>query len=331
MTCVLNRSFGKLSKLIGFPVEYAQDMWQYFRHNGHSPMAPQNERLFYHAVIQTHTIEKGLALEKPRPLFGREKIRSVLQMLRRYDASLSAFPVEMAHGAIDDYRKFNLAGGHQDPILTDIEVALSSSSVTRTGGVKALAQDATWTDAPTAAAFLTSRTSCRMFSPEPLDLTLINEAVRQAQSAPSQCNRQATKAHFFQDPKQIAELLSLQGGSAGFSDSVGNLFVITSDVMAWGGPQQRNQLYVDGGLFAMTLLLACHGLALATCPLNLAVTNRIERRVKAAASIANNERVIVMIAVGKPIVQGRKAAKSPRRQVEEILTHHEAREHRVEA
>lgn len=161
-----------------------------------------------------------------------------------------------------------------------------------------------------------------MFTTEPLDLQIINAAVEQAQSAPSQCNRQATKAHFFQSPDQIAALLRLQGGSAGFSDTVGNLFVITSDVLAWGGPQQRNQLYVDGGLFSMTLMLAFHGLGLASCPLNLAVTNAVERRIKRTGGIPSNERIIMMIAVGKAVKAGRKAAKSPRRPLSEAFTAH---------
>ena len=92
--------------------------------------------------------------------------------------------------------------------------------------------------------------------------------------------------------------------------------------MAWGGPQQRNQLYVDGGLFSMNLMLAAHGLGLASCPLNLAVTNDVERRIKQAGGIPANERVIMMIAVGVPVTEGRKAAKSPRRALSEILTVH---------
>lgn len=320
----IGNALSKVRKLIGFPIEYTQDMLQYFRYNGHSPFAPSNDRLFYHAVIQTHTIEKGLALSKPRPLFGREKIRSVLTMLKRYDASGSNFPVGMAHGALRDYQAFNREGGHTDPLLVEIDAALEGAEapVPLTGGVKLVAEQERWLDQAAAEAFLTSRNSCRMFAPATLDVTVVEEIVRLAQSAPSQCNRQATKAHFFQNPGKIAELLKLQGGSAGFSDAVYNLFVVTSDVMAWGGPQQRNQLYVDGGLFSMNLMLAAHGLGLASCPLNLAVTNDVERRIKQAGGIPANERVIMMIAVGVPVTEGRKAAKSPRRALSEILTVH---------
>ena len=40
-------------------------------------------------------------------------------------------------------------------------------------------------------------------------------------------------------------LLDLQGGARGFAETVPTLFVITSEITAWGGPQQRNQPYVD--------------------------------------------------------------------------------------
>lgn len=311
----------KVGKLIGFPIEYAQDMWQFFRHNGHSPLAPKNERLFYHAVIQTHTIEKGLALAKPRPLFGKDKIRGVISALKRYDTAASDFPVGMANGALQDYWSNNRQYEDPQSLLIEVEKAFSGSAVAPTGGVKIVSSE-DWKDLETAEAFLTSRTSCRMFETAPLDREVIEHAVRLAQAAPSQCNRQATKAHFFQDRNQIESLLRLQGGSAGFSDAVGNLFVITSDVMAWGGPQQRNQLYVDGGLFSMTLMLALHGLGLASCPLNLAVTNGREREIKRVGGIPANERVIMMLAVGHGAADERKAAKSPRRPVEEILNFH---------
>lgn len=318
-----SRALSKVGKLFGFFGEYAQDLWLFFRHNGHSPFVPAQNRLFYHTVIQTHTVEKGLALSQPRPLFGRQKITEILSMLRRYDRGGSLFPLGMAHGALADYSAFNREQGLADPLLDQIETELGSADPsTRTGGVKFLHRDAPPTSPADLAQFLTSRSSCRMFAPDILSEDIVRRAVTLAQSSPSQCNRQATKAHYYNDPGKIAALLKLQGGSAGFSDSVRNLFVVTSDITAWGGPQQRNQLYVDGGLFSMMLMLAFHSQGIASCPLNLAVTNGVERKIKAEGNIPANERVIMMIAVGHAVDGGLKAAKSPRRPVDEVLLTH---------
>lgn len=317
------RALNRVGKLFGFFGEYAQDLWMFFRHNGYSPFVPAQQRLYYHTVIQTHTIEKGLALPAPRPLFGKQKIGEVLTMLKRYDRKGSAFPLGMAHGALADYSAYNRDQGLADPLLDTIDGELASADQSvRTGGVKLVQRDAALPPADDLARFMTSRTSCRMFGPDLLPDETIQHALALAQSAPSQCNRQATKAHFYNDKAKVAALLKLQGGSAGFAESVSNLFVVTSDITAWGGPQQRNQLYVDGGLFSMNLMLAFHSMGLASCPLNLAVTNGVERQIKAEGGIPANERVIMMIAVGKAVDQGLKAAKSPRRPVEEVLTIH---------
>jgi nitroreductase len=104
---------------------------------------------------------------------------------------------------------------------------------------------------------------------------------------------------------------------------VGNLFVVSCDLAAWGGAQQRNQLYVDGALFSMALIYALHAAGIATCPLNLAVRNTQEKRIKAAAGIPQDQRLIMMIAVGTPIGDGGfKAAASPRRDTAEMLHIH---------
>lgn len=69
-------------------------------------------------------------------------------------------------------------------------------------------------------------------------------------------------------------------------------------------------------------MLAFHSLGFGSCPLNLAVPNKIEKQIKLAGGIPKNERLIMMIAVGETARQGLKAAKSPRRDVSEIVTLH---------
>jgi nitroreductase len=91
-------------------------------------------------------------------------------------------------------------------------------------------------DGMDAKAFLQSRSSCRMFQPGKIDSGLLTSLVELAQSAPSQCNRQSSRVHVYQDRAVIAQLLELQGGSRGFAQSVDNLFVVTSEVTAWAAP-----------------------------------------------------------------------------------------------
>ena len=128
--------------------------------------------------------------------------------------------------------------------------------------------------------------------------------------------------HAYQDPARIRELLALQGGSRGFAESVGNLFVVSSEICAWGGPGQRNQAYVDGALFAMCLMFACRSMGWGACPLNLAINHKTESAIRSVGGIPAGERLIMMIAFGEPLAPDTKVAFSPRRPAAEIATLH---------
>lgn len=318
----------KLVKLFGFLSEYSQDLWCFIRHNGYSPFEEKNKRLFYKIIIEVHTIEKGLSLAQPKPLFGQSKIIQVMNLVNSYDVRYSPMPVEMTLGAFSAYINYHRDIKVDDPILQKIDEFIklknSQSKLIESGGVKFVNKLPADIGNFSIVDFLLSRSSCRMFKPDILNTNLVESIIEIAQSAPSQCNRQSAKIHFYQSPEKIKALLALQGGSRGFADTVSNLFVVTADVAAWGGPGQRNQLYVDGSLFAMSVLLACHAKGVGTCPLNLAVGNAVERSIRAEGNIPSGERLIMMIAIGLPVEDGLRAAKSPRRNLSEILRLHGA-------
>lgn len=322
----VSRLVTNIRKIFSFFSEFGQDLYLYLRYNGHSPLVPGNRRLFYRTVIETHAIEKGLSLGKPRPLFGKDKIHYIMASLRRYDRTDSAFPVEMGLGALAAYVDEHRSRGIEDTFLDTVDKYVGHAARDReavlTGGVKFVLPPPRDQEGMTPQQLLLTRTSCRMFQPVEVPPGLVEDVVRLAQSAPSQCNRQATRAHFYRDKPTIDRLLQLQAGSAGFADTVRNLFVISSELSAWGGAQQRNQLYVDGALFAMNLLLACRAYGLASCPLNLAVGNATERGIRRVGNIPSSERLVVMIAIGYAETEALKAASSPRRALGEVLSIH---------
>lgn len=313
----------KIRKAVMFMTEYCADGISYFRYCGVSPFQNKTRKLFYKILIEAHALEKGLSLANPRPLFGTAKIRFLMTALGRYDLSFSRLPAEKVCGIFAAYLEMHRALGVEDPLLADVATFLeryqSAQMIAPDGGLRRLDDDE-YGDIPAAARLLVSRHSNRMFADHHLSLADVEKIVRIAQSAPSQCNRQSAKAYFFQERSEIERLLALQAGSAGFASGVSNLFVVTSDLAAWGGAQQRNQAYVDGALFAMNLMLACHASEIASCPLNLAVTHRVEKAIKEAGAISQDERLIMMIAVGRPVSRNKlKVARSPRRPLKEIL------------
>lgn len=318
----MQSKLNQIVKVFGFFLEYAQDLWLFLRHNGHSPFEDSARRLSHKTIIEAHTIEKGLTLPQPKPHFGRDKITAMLDMNAGWTPPAGELSRSMLVGALRDYQQT-----FSDTPAPDADFAERVSAfVARhdaehaVGGVRHVLQHAA--ESPAAVAFLESRFAAREFGDRSLTDDEVTAVVNLAQRAPSQCNRQSTRLHVYRDPVRIRELLSLQGGARGFADNVPTLFVVTSEITAWGGPQQRNQPYLDGGLYAMMLMLGLDAKGFISCPLNLAITNRTERAIKTAGDIPARERLVVMIAAGTPPAHPIRAANSPRWGVDHVCRLH---------
>lgn len=316
--------FDKLIKVAGIFSEAMRDAVMFLRFNSYSPFVDRSKRAFYKIIIEAHTIEKGLSLSDPKLLFGKDKIRFVMAALSRYDIRHSPVPAHMSLGALDAYVNFHARAGMTDPLLDEIAGYLKTWEARLPRPWKGGTRDYSFNGHPpgTLQNLMASRSSIRTLRPTPLAPDQILEAIAIAQLAPSQCNRQSSRVHAYQDPARIKELLALQGGSRGFADSVGNLFVVSSEICAWGGPGQRNQAYVDGALFAMCLMFACRSMGWGACPLNLAIDHKTETAIRRAGGIPAGERLIMMIAFGEPLAPETRVAFSPRRPAAEIATLH---------
>lgn len=319
----LKTKLNKIGKVLGLFSEYAQDLWLFLRYNGHSPMEPRERRLSHKTIIEAHTVEKGLTLPKPKPHFGRAKIAAMLDMNAGWTPPEGELSRSMLVGALRDYQQAFAGTPAPDAGIAErisAFVAAHDASSARGGVRHGLEHPA---ENPAALAFLESRFAAREFAARALSDTEVEAVARLAQRAPSQCNRQSARLHVYRDPARIRRLLELQGGARGFAENVPTLFVVTSEITAWGGPQQRNQPYVDGGLYAMMLILGLDATGFLSCPMNLAIAHRTERAIKAEAAIPTRERLIVMVAAGPPPSYPIRAANSPRWDTGAVCTLHD--------
>lgn len=170
--------------------------------------------------------------------------------------------------------------------------------------------------------FVRNRHSVRNFDMHrSVDAGVIADVVSLAGTTPSVCNRRSYRAHFYDDPEAIAGLLSLQNGNAGFGHTVPALIVVTERRSAFVGAGERNQRWVDGGLFAMSLVWLLHAFGLGSCFLNWSQPNSQTRRLRAIGRIPETEDVIVLIAIGYP-AEGHRVARSPERSLSDLLERH---------
>lgn len=251
-----------------------------------------------------HRIEKGLAFASPKRPFGADaKSRLEFAMSSpgwRTSNGYSQYVVD----ALDALNDWNKEGRISD---------IASIEAKHLGRVRLTESDAQ--------SFFTTRRSVRAFQPERVPPTTdIAKAVELAINTPSVCNRQAWRAHYYvgSDARRV---LSHQKGNRGFGDTIPAVIVVTVDAQLFSGSGERNQRWVDGGLFAMTLVWALHAINLSTCMLNWSRSNQDSDALRHAAGIPPSEDVVVLIAVGYP-VDGHRVARSARRGVAEVLVEH---------
>ncbi|MDR6904791.1 nitroreductase [Agromyces sp. 3263] len=253
-----------------------------------------------------HRVEKGLSLRRPKQPFGAA-VEHRLSML---------IPVAGAQQADAAYLRF--AEDAKGALLTwndggavDDDVSPPALPAPLFGAVEL-------------DRFFATRHSVRDFDEtRPVEPATIEEAVRLATYTPSVCNRQAGRVHAFSGAEDAARILAHQNGNGGFRDQVRSVLVVTVERGLFAGAAERNQRWIDGGLFAMTLVWALHGLGVSSCMLNWSMTNDRTDALRQAAGIPDSEDVICMIAIGYPPEAGFRVARSPRRPVSQVLTTHE--------
>ncbi len=279
--------------------EFRRDHQRYAQHSGwleaELPDVLDGAHLEAQLTKDYHRVEKGLALREPKRPFGAE----VMTRLQRHTPANGA----EAHSA---YARDAIAA---------LDLWNSGEEVRGPAAIEPLrAPDL---DPGVATAFFESRRSVRDFDTErvPTREELL-AATELATHTPSVCNRQTGRVTYLSGD-DARRALGLQNGNAGFRDCIPWVAVVTSDTRFFAGPGERNQPWVDGGLFAMTLVWALHAHGLSSCMLNWSQPNAVSDEARALIGIPEHEVIITFIAVGFAR-EGHLVARSPRRPVETV-------------
>ncbi len=140
-----------------------------------------------------------------------------------------------------------------------------------------------------------------------------------AQKTPCVCNRQSWKVHLFKNKENITDALRIQGGAAGFDESINSLIVISSELAYFQSPGERYQGWIEGGLFSMSLIYAIHSLGLVSCCLNWSKNKEIDIQFKNKFDIPESHSIIMLLSVGYPKEEFL-VAESWRKPIDTILT-----------
>ena len=220
-----------------------------------------------------HLIERALALPEPRRPFGVKPAARISAILERRGHQLPATLLAQADKALADLSAWNDQGVRP----TELGVKFQGSLET----------------------FLASRRSVRAFSSmlQP-SIEQLEEIVALASQAPSVSNTQSWKVRAYQQPDDIEVLLGLQDGNVGNSP-IPTLLLVSVDIRSFTGGNERNQMWIDGGIFLQQLLLAIHAKGWGSCPMNFSATNNQAAKLRPLAGLADYEEVIAFVSVGE--------------------------------
>ncbi|CAM3158942.1 nitroreductase family protein [Prescottella defluvii] len=301
--------------------------WARFR--SHSGMAEHGARgLRAQIVMDAHRLEKGLALPEPRVWFGREVIERLLDNTERYCGShpmddVDEYIVDAAIGALGEYFRANDGSDTASPAwarsASDRAAKLAANhparSAANVGGVVPIgpsAFEASGVTSETFTSFTRSRHSVRNYTADVPDRQAIVEAIELAGTSPSVCNRQGSRVRIFDRGPAADAVLAHQNGNKGFGHTASHVLVVTQDIEAFVAPGERNQAFVDGGMFAMTLMYALHAAGIGSCALNWSRTAADDKKLRATLGLPANEVVVTLMVAGLP-VRDALVARSPSR------------------
>lgn len=301
--CIKNRIKIFINRATMFQ-EFYRDYKNYKRWNYNNPVVKTRVAQESKMLRQTHMIEKGMSLSAPRKGFGQQKIIELFEMMDQYlemGYPSVGMPFQDAIIVLNAYVDMQKMLGYEN---IDMIEKLKSYDKYRidglTAGIKHDTRESLLSNVNKPfPEFFYSRHSMRQFDSKVICIEDLKKAIKIAQKAPTACNRQASKVYLYKDKVTNEALGELIAGNTGFQQEVQNYLVVTADVSAFYDTFERNQVYVEAGLFSMALVEALHYFGIGSCILQNGEYHKKNRKFKAICkNIPENERIILFIAVG---------------------------------
>ena len=142
-----------------------------------------------------------------------------------------------------------------------------------------------------------NRVSIREWSDAPINMDLVLEAIDISMKSPSVCNRQSSRIRIINRPEIVNKAINLQGGFSGYKIPP-SLALITTDTRDFVNVEERSQVYIDGGLFAMNFLNGIEYVGLGACALSAVFTSKKDKEMRKLLNVPSNENFIMFIAIG---------------------------------
>lgn len=288
--------------------------YDFVRFRKNSAYRKQDEIYEFIPLLQwyTHIIEKGLSLEKTRLFFGKPVIADIekfIEHISNLGGKKNLPEIQCCMDVLAAYVAFHKTYASNDLLKKNETYIEHISSLikkyknlqhtTPKGGTLTFTRSEYTEKAQQPWPVLSSsRFSIRHYTDQQIPKADLSQAVQWAIKSPSVCNRQSTRLLIIQDKGKIKQILSLQKGTGGFTESIGALIMVTGDLKSFSSPHERNQVFIDNGIFCMNLLYGFQYLGYGACPLHWFWGKEQDMKLRKLICFPENWTVSCFISVG---------------------------------
>lgn len=291
---------------------YQYDLKQFYKN---SVMGADNNKVLPTKIrLIAHAIEKGLSLPFPKPGFGKKKIQELIALNEEYKGCTEQIDMqveELVKATVRTYAEFQKKNNIDVSYIpqkyfeehSSIQVGVGEFEIKDQNNFSEIAY---------------ARHSSRNFSERKISTEVILDVVKLAQTAPSACNRQATRVYACINDSKIDQIMKMHGGLNGFNKPA-VIFVIAGELNLYQNEFERNTVFVDGGIFIMNLLYALNSFGILSCPIIWGSEPDMDGQLETILNIPHSHKIVALVVAGYPNGKKYKAALSPKRKVEDIV------------
>jgi nitroreductase len=259
-------------------------------------------------ILNYHSLEKGLLFKKMKKSFAVYRINNLHTLL--YDKEViensSRSQIKVGYQIMCQYYELHQKAGHDIEGLFNKaqydfykSVLKNNYDACFNGTINWKKEDFFKANDANFDQFAHSRKSTREFTGKKFSHDILQKVIELANTAPSVCNRQASNVYLLEDKSKIDSVLKIQAGFTGYSDNVNQLLILTNDRKYYYTVGERNQLFIDGGVYLMNLLYSLHYHKIGNCPANWGKTYKDEKELTKVITLPESEKIICFIPIGK--------------------------------
>lgn len=280
--------------------DFSRDRKLFFKNYMYSQPLTK-EKIDFELLLEIHKIEKGLACVNPRP-FGIDKVKTIIKLLKlnQNNNYSNSFATDLAYNTLIEYKNFykekKWVDREEYQLVKEYMAIDHKYNKIPAGAIEITKKDITKYKIDYKK-FIMDRKSVRNYSNLPLKKEDIKYAIECAILSPSACNRQMCK--IYQISKNKNDIVEHYAQGLGLFDLTNaNYFVVTFDLSSCYIIGERNQGYLNAGLFSMNFVNALHSLGIGSCFMQFGNSVKEEIMMKKELDIPDNERIAVIIVAG---------------------------------